>query len=194
MRRSLLLIITLLFVSAFLFSGCLWVEKSQYTFNINPDGSGSGTVRFVNICYTLGEDSTTSEAAYGELNEGYLTGMTYENNNPHLTFTGKRFFADGDNLCAEMSFTFTSIDSIGFFRYKQCDNASFLYVAGQSLEVSPADILDFNAAYSGKAGEVPVLVWPGDTKLIKFTTEAKADSGNAKKHVSLLGEWQKNHK
>ena len=67
----------MLAAAAVLLGGCLGVEKKEYRFTLNPDGSGSGVIRYVNVV-SIDDNSGTEEAKdvsfkdFAELVSDYL--------------------------------------------------------------------------------------------------------------------------
>jgi hypothetical protein len=102
-------------LTALFFAGCLIAEKKEYVFKVNEDGSGSGTVRYINLVSQDDEEQDVSFKDFAELVTDYLQGNKFEEENPQFSVTDKKLYEKDGVLIGEFSFTFTSWDSTGFF-------------------------------------------------------------------------------
>lgn len=117
----------LLMTLAMLCSGCLVAEKKEYRFTLNPDGSGSGTIKFVNIVSQDDEEKDVSFKDFAELVTDYLEGTKWEGENEHFTVTNKKLFEANGVLVGEVSFTFTDWNAAGFLLTNKCECCPALY-------------------------------------------------------------------
>jgi hypothetical protein len=128
------------------FTGCLTVEFKEYTFRLNPDGTGSGTIKFVNLLSQDEDDADVSAADYTELVDNWLHGTGFEGENPGLVITGKRLFEENGQLCGEITFTFTSLQDASFLLFSDCECTPYLYF----LDTSTESYIESNGTYLGE--------------------------------------------
>ena len=180
--RKLLSVIALSVMLAAL-TGCLSTESKEYRFKVKPDGSGEGTITFNNIVSQDDEERDVSFKDFGELVTDYLEGSSFEDSNPNYQVTGKRLYEKDGKLNGEVTFTFESLDAIGFFRTADCDCAPVLYPTSNLQET----LGETNGTNLSETMNVPLISWGADTKEYFFKTTAQEDLANTR---SLLSHWQ----
>lgn len=75
-RRASMYFVVVLLLSLFL-SGCLTTENKFYSFKINSDGSGSGSIIFENVVSQEDEEKDVSFKDFGELIDDYVKGTVF---------------------------------------------------------------------------------------------------------------------
>ena len=183
MSQKLLLAIISAAALLLLLTGCISVESKEYRFKVNPDGTGSGTITFVNIVSQDDEGRDVSFKDFGELVTDYMEGADFEDQNPQYHITGKRLFQKDSVLMGEVTFTFTSFDSIGFFRQPNCDCCPVLLHS----EAFQETYVESNGAYLGDNAATPFIRWTADTKEYYIKTRIMDDMTGTR---SLLAHWQ----
>ena len=178
---------------AFLLSGCLGVEKKEYRFTLNPDGSGSGVIRYVNIV-SNDDNSGTDEAKnvsfkdFAELVSDYLEGSKFEDDHPYLKVTGKRLLEENGVLVGEVTFTFTSLDSAGFFRRPQCDCCPVLYF--NKTEAGEETVSETNGRLVEGVASSPFIEWEGSAREFTFKATALSDLSGTRSMVDYYRTWK----
>lgn len=179
-------------VAAFVFCGCLGVEKKEYRFTLNPDGSGSGVIRYVNIV-SIDDNSGTEEAKdvsfkdFAELVSDYLEGVKFEDDHPYLKVTGKRLLEENGVLVGEVAFTFASLDSVGFFRRAQCECCPVLYF--NKTETGDETFAETNGRLVEGVASSPFIEWEGGAREFTFKTTALSDLSGTRSMVEYYRTW-----
>ncbi len=171
-----------------LISGCLTVERKEYHFKINPDGSGTGTIKFVNIVSVEDEETDVSIQDFQALIDDYLNGNVFEEQNPGYQIVEKRLYEQDGILIGEIEFTFPNIEAAGFFRDNDCKCASYYYYLGSSLSET---LIHTDGENLFEKYEIPVIRWQSDNKEFNLVTMVQEDMENAHNLVELYREWKK---
>jgi hypothetical protein len=183
----------MLAAAAVLLGGCLGVEKKEYRFTLNPDGSGSGVIRYVNIV-SNDDNSGTDEAKnvsfkdFAELASDYLEGSKFEDDHPYLKVTGKRLLEENGVLVGEVTFTFTSLDSAGFFRRPQCDCCPVLYF--NKTEAGEETVSETNGRLVEGVASSPFIEWEGSAREFTFKTTVVSDLSGTRSMVDYYRTWK----
>jgi len=178
---------------AFLLGGCLGVEKKEYRFTLNPDGSGSGVIRYVNVV-SLDDNSGTEQAKdvsfkdFAELVSDYLEGAKFEDDHPYLKVTGKRLLEENGVLVGEVTFAFASLDSVGFFRRAQCDCCPVLYF--NKTESGDETVTETNGRLVEGVASSPFIEWEGGAREFTFKTTALSDLSGTRSMVDYYRTWK----
>ncbi|MCX6600356.1 MAG: hypothetical protein NT025_02190 [bacterium] len=178
---------------AFLLGGCLGVEKKEYHFTVNPDGSGSGVIRYVNLV-SNDDNSGTDEAKnvsfkdFAELVSDYLEGTKFEEDHPYLKVTSKRLLEESGALVGEVTFTFASLDSVGFFRRAQCDCCPVLYF--NKTETGDETVTETNGRLVEGVASSPFIEWEGNAREFVFKTTALSDLSGTRSMVEYYRTWK----
>ena len=191
MRR--IAVVVLLAVLSLALSGCLGYAKREYRFTLNPDGSGSGIIRFVNIV-SIDENSGSENAKdvsfkdFATLISDHLEGTEFENNHPNLKVTEKKLYEEDSVLVGEVRFTFTSIDSIGFLRRPQCDCCPILYI--NAFGENDEKIVETNGKLVEGVASSPFVEWDGKTEEFTFKTTAQSDLSGTRSMADYYRTWK----
>lgn len=186
-------VVGLLVVLSLALSGCLGYEKKEYRFTLNPDGSGSGVIRYVNIV-SIDENAGSEDAKdvsfkdFATLISDHLEGTEFENNHPNLKVTEKKLYEEDSVLVAEVRFTFASIDSIGFLRRPQCDCCPILYF--NTSETGNETIVKTNGKLVEGVASSPFVEWDGKTKEFTFQTTAQSDLSGTRSMADYYRTWK----
>jgi hypothetical protein len=179
----------LLLLLTVLFAGCLGVESKEYRFNVKPDGSGTATVTFVNIVSQDNDNNDTTDEDFQELVDAYLNGTGLEDELPGAELTGKRLYEKDGQLIGELSFTFGSLDDLGFMRTAGCDCCPIVLYSDAFQE----PYAESNGKYLGDTKSTPFVVWEPGTKEIYVKTSITSDMSGTHSLLSKWKEWSKAH-
>ena len=180
--QTLSLMLVLLFI--IVFSGCLTVEQKLYTFEIENDGSGRGTIKFINLVSEEDDEKDVSFKDFGELISDYIEGTQFENDNPHYYVLSKDLYEENGVLVGEVNFTFNHADSIGFFKTEGCNCAPYMYYMGSLSET----LIETDGEYLGD--DFPVIIWSNNTRKFVFKTSVKEDMSDAHPLLPLYNTWK----
>lgn len=184
MKKLLLLIL----IAAFSV-GCLNVQNKTYTFKLNADGTGSGSIFFYNIHSSDEDERDVSFKDFGTLVTDYLEGTTFEGENTDWTITKKDLFEQDGVLCGKVEFTFANMGSAKLYRTADCNCAPILLLPGAIDET----LVEHNGN-SVALGSSEVIEWAADAKEISYKTEVTGDVENVRNLVEQYNNWKKTKK
>ena len=170
---------------AILFTSCLTSEFKEYHYILKEDGSGQGSIIYVNLVSEEDEEKDVSFSDFGELVESYLEGDKFEEENPFLDVTRKELFEKDSVLMGNVSFTFDSIDSIGFFTL-DIANSPYMYYMGSISET----LVETDGKYLGENRDLPIIVWDADVKEFYIKTQLKDDMSDAHSLLPVYKTWK----
>ncbi|MCE2502556.1 MAG: hypothetical protein J4G05_00610 [Chlorobi bacterium] len=151
--------LSFLLLGVLTFSGCLTASRKILKFNMKDDGSGTGSMTFVNIMSVQDGETDQSLEDYSELVNKWLYGTEFEDANPNLQNVQKRLFARANRLYGEITFSFDYYGDVGLYRHQ--DTGPWMYYA--RLNTSNIEFFDTaNGHYAG--GSMPVIFWPEETR------------------------------
>jgi hypothetical protein len=171
---------------AVIFTGCLNAEYKEYRFKVNPDGSGTGTITFVNLVSQDDNGKDVSQKDFSDLVSDYLTGSGFEEANPGYAVTGKRLYEKDGKLMGEIAFTFTSLDSFGFFHQSGCACCPVLLYS-KAFDDSYAAT---NGKFLGDNSTTPFIVWEPGIKEFYLKTSSMGDLANTHPLLALWQDWK----
>ena len=93
-------------LSAFIFSGCLTVEKKEYVFKLTGKTSGTLTIKYINIISNNEDDKDVSEQDFQELINDYFNGSSIDEYYPSAKNIEKRLYEENGVLCMEVTMNF----------------------------------------------------------------------------------------
>ncbi len=176
-------------VTAFFTTGCLTTEYKEYKFTLNEDGSGEGSIIFHNIVSIEDDDQDVSVKDFDELVSDYLEGSRFEADNPNYKIINKELFDDEDVLSAKVTFSFSNIDSIGFFKYKGCDCSPLIYYLGDFSET----LIESNGTNLVESKNIPVVLWAPEITDIYFKTTVQDNMEQAHSLLSHYTKWKESN-
>jgi len=189
MTRLLFRLLVVALAGALLIAGCIQVEKKEYRYTLKTNGTGAGTIRFVNIVSQEDNDKDVSFKDYAELVTDYMDGTKFEDENPALKVTGKKLYEEKGVLVGEFNFTFASLDSVGFFRAAGCACCPVLHFAKSSSSTGGGEtIASSNGQMVEGVTDAPFIKWDSGIKEFSYTTTLGVDT--SKVH-SLLPHYKK---
>ena len=166
-------------------TGCLTPEYKEYYYTINDDGTGEGRMKFINLVSEEEDEEDVSAKDFGELITDYYEGEQFSEDNPHLTITDKKLYEEEGMLMGEVWFTFESADSIGFYRYEDCNCCPWMLYIGSISET----YLESNGTFLGADRDFPMIVWDDGQDEFYFKTHLKEDMSNGHELLPLYKAW-----
>jgi len=166
-----------------LFAGCLTVDKKEYHYKVNNDGSGEGWIKFYNIKSAKDGEEDVSLKDFAELIDDYVKGTRFEDDNPSLQVTSKDLMEEDGKLNGLVKFKFNSLSEISFLYEEGCGCAPVYYSMGGFLSETFASS---NGTYLGEGGGPQIIKWPAGTKDFSFTTTVSSDTTT----VDLLNQYK----
>ena len=187
------IVVIMLAAAVVLLSGCLGVEKKEYRFTLNPDGSGSGVIRYINLVSiddNSGSDSSknVSFKDFATLVSDYIEGTKFEEDNPHFKVTGKRLMEENGVLVGEVAFTFASLDSAGFFRRAGCDCCPVLHF--NRSDMGDETVTETNGRLVEGVASSPFIEWEGSAREYTFKTTAMSDLSGTHPMLEYYRTWK----
>lgn len=164
MKKNLLVLAILALILLFV-SGCLTVEKKEYTFTFKDNNSGTLTIKYINLMSSMDDSTDISEEDFMMLIDDYYSGSSVEDQYPGTTLLEKRLFEENGVLCGEIVLEFTDLSQVKLYRYD--DKGPFMY----PLNCGTLDSETFeggNGQYGGDA--MPVVFWEQGAKSMTLST------------------------
>ncbi|HEY3293887.1 MAG TPA: hypothetical protein VGL38_00460 [bacterium] len=184
-----LLRVSLLLGLCLLLAGCISVEKKEYHFKLNGDGTGTGTIRFVNILSTDNDGKDVSFKDFAELVTDYLNGTKFEEDYPAFHVTGKKLLEERGQLVGEVTFTFTSLDSAGFLQSAKCDCCPVIYFI--NTEKSTETVSESSGKVITGVAPSPFIEWEPKTRDFALKTTLMEDTSNSRSMLEHYRSWVK---
>ena len=161
--------------------GCLSAERKEYTWNIEPDGSGSGKIVWRNLFSSGNEDEDGSADDFVSLVNDYYEGTYVEDDYPGWRNVEKRLFMEKGQLCGEITFEFKRLSDIGFYQYN--GEGPFMF-----LTSTDETFIDSNGDFAGE--DFPVMFWPEKTSEFKLVTSlGDPDDSGAIELLDYYEDW-----
>ena len=155
--------IILIFTAVF-FSSCLTIEKKEYTFEINKDGSGSLRIKFINILSMKDDTANVVRSDFQELVTNYIEGNQFEEDYPDAVIRTKRLFEERGVLCGEVIMDFKTLRSVGIYQY----DANSPYMFNINSFIDSEAFVSSNGEYGGDI--MPVVFWSNTLNRLKLST------------------------
>ncbi len=152
--------ILLFLIVPLIMSSCLTTESKVYNFAINYDGSGYGTIKYVNIVSQKDGDKDESDKDFKELINDYIEGNSFEEDNPNYKIISKRLYEKDNKLMGEIKFTFDNYEDIKFFKNKNCKCSSLYYYKSATMET----LAETDGEIIGNKSKLPIIRWEGKIK------------------------------
>ena len=173
-------------LTALLLTGCLATKYKEYRFNLNADGTGTGSVIFYNLISVEDDEQDVSFKDFGELVTDYVEGTRFEDDNPGYNVTNKEIYEENGLLVGKVEFTFEDIRSIGFYKAKDCDCSPLLYYMGDFGETYS----ESNGNYLGAEDDFPMIEWEAGTEEIFLKTIVQEDLESTHSLLPLYKNWK----
>ena len=154
----------LFILSAVFLSGCLTVEKKEYTFQLKDSNSGMLTIKFINIMSMKDDALDVSQGDFEELIAKYIEGNEIEADYENAIVRSKRLFEENGVLCGEVVIDFESLSSVGLYQYDS--KSPLMFNVGSFLDSET--YLTSNGEFGGEV--MPVVFWPKSLKTLTLST------------------------
>ena len=167
-------------------TGCLDVQYKDYEFILNPDGTWRGTITYRNIISRSEDDKDASETDFQQLINDYYLGNALVEDNHQFQNIEKDLYIEDDTLIGKMTFTFHSIDSMGFYKDENSEYSSYFFYDGTFKE----SLMKTNGEYLGEKRDFPLIKWGGEETHFTFSTASNQNMDDAVSLVNQYREWQ----
>ena len=167
-------------------TGCLDVQYKDYEFILNPDGTWRGTITYRNIISRSEDDKDASETDFQQLINDYYLGNALVEENHQFQNIEKDLYIEDDTLIGKMTFTFQSIDSMGFYKDENSEYSSYFFYDGTLKE----SLMKTNGEYLGEKRDFPLIKWGGEETHFTFSTASNQNMDDAVSLVNQYREWQ----
>ena len=98
----------------------------------------------------------------------------------------KDLYIEDDTLIGKMTFTFHSIDSMGFYKDENSEYSSYFFYDGTLKE----SLMKTNGEYLGEKRDFPLIKWGGEETHFTFSTASNQNMDDAVSLVNQYREWQ----
>ena len=164
-----------------LLSGCLTVEKKEYTFEFTGSNSGTLTIKYINIMSSKDDDLDVSKEDFDELIKDYIEGEEIEKTYPNATNIKKRLFEENGKLCGEVKMNFTNLADVKL--YKHSKKSPYMLCMKSTLDSET--YVESNGSYGGEV--MPVVFWSKKLKKLTVVTKIEDDTDDT---ISLLNQYK----
>jgi len=168
-------------LSAFIFSGCLTVEKKEYVFKLTGKTSGTLTIKYINIISNNEDDKDVSEQDFQELINDYFNGSSIDEYYPSAKNIEKRLYEENGVLCMEVTMNFDNLEAVRLFQYDKKSPIMFR----PTVEADKETYLSSNGRYGGET--MPVVFWDRKFKELTLSTTVSEPDETS---VSLLQQYK----
>ncbi len=177
--RKVSLAIAVMLIAIF-FVGCLAVDRKEYTWKIDADGSGTAKIVYKNIFSSGNTEEDMSADDFTSLIDDYIEGTAIDDELPDVKNLKKRLYVEDGLLCGEVTFEFEKLSDIGFYRYK--GKGPFMRI----VDVVDETYIGTNGDWGGEG--FPVVFWPDGTTEFELTTSLGDSQEDGSK--TLLGYYE----
>ena len=188
MKLSHVLVFASVLVGLLLMTGCIAVEKKEYRFKLNADGTGEGTIRYVNILSGDDNGKDVSFKDFAELVTDYLQGTKFEDDYPALHVTAKKLAEENGQLVGIVDFTFTSLDSVGFLRHAKCDCCPVQYFI--NTDKGKETVTETNGQIVTAVSPSPFIEWEPKTHDLTLKTTLMDDTTGSRSMITYYRSWK----
>lgn len=179
MRKNTFIALFLVTV-ALILTGCLTVEKKEYTFELTGPNSGKLTIKYINLLSSMDDSTDVSAEDFEELLSSYIYGESLETDYPEATNIEKRLFEENGVLCGEVTMEFNDLSAVKLFQYQ--DAGPYMLNIGSFLDTET--YIDSNGEFGGE--HMPVVFWPEDSGVLTLTTSVTTPDETT---ISLLDQY-----
>ena len=162
-----------------LLSGCLQVQEKHYRFQLQADGTMSGSICFLGIQSSDEYDADVSSTDFYSLVEDYVEGTQYEDDHNYLNVSSKQFWVEDTSLNCELRFTLADPAAAGFVLHRNCNCAPAYLLLSD-------DYKPLVTSNGERNGEQDLLSWPPGTTEFTFITGSAEETEGIR---SLAARW-----
>ncbi len=171
----------------FIVSGCLTVEKKEYTIEMTGPNSGKFTIKYINLLSSSDDSTDVSAEDFEELLSNYIYGHAMETDFPEAINIQKRLFEENGVLCGEVTMEFDDLSAVKLYRYQN----SGPYMMNIGLFLDTETYFESNGEYGGD--HMPVVFWPERSKVLTLTTYVTTPDETSFSLVDHYREWRENN-
>ena len=183
MKRNLTILFILLITSS-IFTGCLTIEKKEYSFEMTGKNSGKLTIKYVNIMSSEGDSLQAVNADFDELTSSYMMGDKLQNDYPNTTNIQKRLFEENGVLCGEVTMSFPNLAAVKLYQYDT--KSPFM------LSLGFLDSETFAESNGKHGGDVmPIVFWDKKLKKLTLATNVTKPSEKTLSLLEKYNRWKK---
>lgn len=179
LASSLLSIVTL-----FLLNGCLTVAGKEYHIRLHADGSGTATIRFLDIGSESDDTSDVSAQDFEHLVNSYLVGSEFEERNPGWRNVKKKLYEEKGVLNGELNFEFDSLSAVWLYQFDQLSPLMY-YVGTDRLA---EEVRETNGRF--RQDVMPVVFWPVGTTELYLHTRIRSEAPDRRSLVQQFRYWK----
>lgn len=165
-------------------SGCLTVEKKEYTFELKDNNSGTLTIRFINIMSMKDDTMNVSSDDFNELLTGYLNGNEIEMDYQNATIRSKRLYEEDGKLCGEVIIDYNDLAAVGLYQYDS--KCPYMFNVGSFLESETYQ--NSNGDFGGDI--MPVVFWPKTLNSLTLTSYVTEPDESTVSLLDAYHKWQ----
>jgi len=173
-----------------LFSGCLTVEKKQYTVEFTGKNSGKLTIKYINIMsmpgYDEEEDYDASSTDFEDLVQSYIIGDRIETDYPLAKNITKRIFEENGQLCGEVTMEFDNIGEIRFYQHNK--KSPIMFNISNAFD---GELYDSSNGVLGNEDYMNVVFWNKSEKKLMLTTSITAPDEETVSLLDYYNSWKK---
>ncbi len=168
-------------------TGCLQVEKKQYSLKLTGPNSGTGTIKFINIVSQLEDGKDVTMTDFATLVDDYFKGDELLNKYPGIKITDRKMFEENGQLCGEVKFEFDSLEAFKIYKYDQTSPFMLIFdsFGGDTYASSNGDYGRINAN---------IVFWKNGQKEFTWETTNQIDTANVRSMVKNYRTWKKEQK
>jgi len=173
-----------IFIIGFLAAGCLTVERKDFTINLNADGSGNMTIRYVNLVskFESEPDSSIVDNDFNQLIYSFDNDKRVLKDYPNVKNIRKRLFEEDGVLNAEVTFEFDQIQDVKLYSYD--DKSPYMVFAGGIGELYKTS----NGKYGNQ--DMPVIFWDKGIKILQWSMSVQSDLKDTESLLQKYKEWE----
>ena len=150
---------------ALLLSGCLLIGTTEHRIRLNENGSGEAVMRLIDIRSDARSDSALARDYAVMMASIQKEGVeAFEKGGRKVT--AKRFYASGDTLSAEITYTFPNLDQIEGLKVREDE---LFVVVNEGREV-----VRTNGRVKSWTRGAQRIVWPRDAKRLMYQISEKS--------------------
>ncbi len=177
-------LIIAIFLSIFILSGCLTVEKKDYKFEILKDGKVRLTINYYNIVSQDDDEKNVSFKDFGILITDYFEGEKILDDFEGATIIDKKLFEKDNILCGTVILEFPDIETAKIKRYN--NKGPYMYYMGGFSETFETS----NGEHGGE--KFPVVFWDEDQTELTLSTVVTADVSATRPLIGHYKTWKEN--
>ena len=182
--KKIIYALSTLAVALLLMTGCLTVEKKEYSFVLTDKTSGTLTIKYINIMSIMDDTIDVSQEDFAELISNYIEGNAMADEFPSAKIVKKHLFEENGVLCGEVVLDFVEISQVRLYRHN--DLGPFMYCVNCSPDAETYE--SSNGDYGGEV--MPIIFWEEDLKEFNMITSVTFPDETTVGLVDLFHEWE----